>query len=216
MDPITLRAVERILAVAIGGIAICLGFRLFLAVPTQRDGSGSVKLPWNISVGLARVGPGVFFALFGALVVGYSLHGEIHMVYRPTTGVPMSSPPGTIALPLAEVHGTGAVASVQTPSSTLAARRMNSASSVEFLNTLGRLLRSDLDEAQLRAVQTQTTALKLAVMQPLWGPDWGDASEFRDWVAPDASVPGPPQSKTAPPQFEAAARFFRIGERGAP
>jgi hypothetical protein len=45
MDPITLRSLERILAVLIGGVSIVLGYRLFLAVPEQRDGSGTVRLP---------------------------------------------------------------------------------------------------------------------------------------------------------------------------
>ena len=39
-DPVLLRALERILAVAIGGMAIYFGYRMFLAVPDQRaDGS---------------------------------------------------------------------------------------------------------------------------------------------------------------------------------
>jgi hypothetical protein len=73
MDPITLRFAERLVAVLFGGMAIYLGYRLFLLVPDRRGGEGRFTFPWDVSVVLARVGPGVFFALFGALVVGTSL-----------------------------------------------------------------------------------------------------------------------------------------------
>jgi hypothetical protein len=73
MDPITLRFAERLLAVLFGGMAIYLGYRLFLLVPERREGEGRFTFPWDASVVLTRVGPGVFFALFGALVVGTSL-----------------------------------------------------------------------------------------------------------------------------------------------
>jgi uncharacterized membrane protein YfcA len=67
-----LRLLERILSVVIGGLAIYLGYRLFLNVPEHRDSQGKVTLPWNTTVILSRVGPGVFFALFGAIVVSLS------------------------------------------------------------------------------------------------------------------------------------------------
>ena len=40
MDPISWRFIERILAVAIGGVSIYLGYRLFAQVPEQRDSDG--------------------------------------------------------------------------------------------------------------------------------------------------------------------------------
>ena len=55
------------------GSAIYLGYRLFRDVPQMTDSSGKVVLPWNVSVAVTRVGPGVFFALFGVVAVGTSL-----------------------------------------------------------------------------------------------------------------------------------------------
>lgn len=199
MDPMILRAIERILAVAIGGLSICLGYRLFLAVPRQRDGSGSVKLPWNISVALARVGPGVFFALYGAVVVGYSLHGAIHMVERVEQG------PNGQPVTLRESHALGAVAAAPGSGDSLAGRRLRGAGQVEFLNTLGQFLRQDIDPAERRAIQRQVTALKLAIMAPLWADDWGSESALRDWAEGQRQYPLPRES-------DAAAQFFRIGE----
>src|SRR5262245_63937053 len=78
MDPIILRAGERILAVFIGGLSMFLGYHLFLNLPNPTtDSEGKVMLPGGISIYLSRVGPGVFFALFGAIVVGMSFRYSI-------------------------------------------------------------------------------------------------------------------------------------------
>jgi hypothetical protein len=195
MDPITLRAVERILAIAIGGLSILLGYRLFLAIPEQRDGSGTFRLPWNISVGLARVGPGVFFALFGAAVVGYSLHGAVHIVAR--------GPDEHSAV--WDVEGTGVVAATSGTQSMLSAQRLNRRGEVEFLNTLDRMLRRDLSDEEKRAVQNYTRDLKLSVMKSLWASDWGDPAAFREWT--ERGALGPP-----PKDSQKAAEFFRSGQ----
>ncbi|GAB4353922.1 MAG: hypothetical protein Kow0060_04640 [Methylohalobius crimeensis] len=73
MEIFLFRILERMIAVAIGGIAIYLGYRLFYAVDTTGDGRIEVKLPRDLTVMISRIGPGVFFALFGAGVVGVSL-----------------------------------------------------------------------------------------------------------------------------------------------
>src|SRR5260370_41555829 len=74
MNPDLLQALERILAVGITGLSIYLGYSLFLHIPDQRDSEGRVRLPGGISIFLSRVGPGAFFALFGAFVVGLSFY----------------------------------------------------------------------------------------------------------------------------------------------
>src|SRR5574341_1112697 len=74
MDPLFLRALERIIAVLIGGLAIYLGYQLFIHLPTQMNSEGKIVLPGDISVYLSRVGPGAFFALFGTIVVAASFY----------------------------------------------------------------------------------------------------------------------------------------------
>ena len=73
MDPLLLRFVERTAVIIVGGAAIYFGFLLFLRIPAQKDSAGRLALPWNVSVVMSRVGPGVFFALFGAVVVALAL-----------------------------------------------------------------------------------------------------------------------------------------------
>jgi len=68
---------ERLLAAGIGGMSIYLGYCLFLALPDVRESSGEVRLPIDIRVVIARVGPGAFFALFGAAVVALSLYTAV-------------------------------------------------------------------------------------------------------------------------------------------
>src|SRR5712691_3281014 len=73
MQPLALRFIERIAAIIIGGLAVYFGYRLFVLIPHEKTSDGKVRLPWNISIVLSRVGPGVFFALFGIIAVGTAL-----------------------------------------------------------------------------------------------------------------------------------------------
>jgi hypothetical protein len=79
MDFLLLRFFERITVVLISGMAIYPGFRLFLAVPELRESDGQVTLPWNISIVMTRVGPEVFFALFGIAEVSLALYRPLEM-----------------------------------------------------------------------------------------------------------------------------------------
>ena len=66
-----LRMTERIIAVLIGGFSIYLGYRLFFHLPFERSHKGELELP-GVKIVLSRVGPGVFFGVFGTLVLYYS------------------------------------------------------------------------------------------------------------------------------------------------
>lgn len=82
MDPLILtivtRSVERLLVVLAGALAIYLGCRLFIDMPNAERGSGKANLPGGISIFLSRVGPGVFFSLFGAIVIGLIQDGVLY------------------------------------------------------------------------------------------------------------------------------------------
>jgi hypothetical protein len=65
------RAIERILIVAIAGVCIVLGWKLF---DKNLDAAGQADLSSaGLRVTLKRIGPGVFFALFGASILIVSL-----------------------------------------------------------------------------------------------------------------------------------------------
>lgn len=65
----TLVSVQRILAIATGAFLCYLGYRLFMNVPTKEDSEGKITLPSGIGIQLTRVGPGVFFSLFGTIIM---------------------------------------------------------------------------------------------------------------------------------------------------
>lgn len=76
MDAITLRMIERIMGVLIGGLSIYLGFYLFKIIPHSKTGEGKFTFP-GVSIHLFRTGPGVFFALFGCAIIYWSFSHPI-------------------------------------------------------------------------------------------------------------------------------------------
>jgi len=72
MDPVLLFVLYRMLIVLGGILCIYFGYRLFYIV-TTRQGDFRLKTGQNYEVRLSYVGPGVFFALFGAGVLAFSL-----------------------------------------------------------------------------------------------------------------------------------------------
>ena len=62
------RMFERILVVLVGGLSIYLGYRLFFHLPMEKRSGGELTFP-GMKVVLTRVGPGVFFAAFGSVVL---------------------------------------------------------------------------------------------------------------------------------------------------
>ena len=202
LDPIAWRMIERILAVAIGGVAIYLGYRLFLKVPEHHDSGGRITLPWNITVLLSRVGPGVFFALFGAAVVAYSVHASVNYTWeRSRVATPEK---GGAERVIWGGVGPGAMAE---PGESLKAARLRAGLEMEFLNGLPSLLREDLKEEQKRSVANRVTSLKLGIMELLWGSDWGDFAAFKDWAGGDGSKP-------VPKGLEHAAEYYLAGSGG--
>ena len=73
--PIITRAAERLLVVVGGLMGIYFGYRLFTnGVIVDQSASGEFR---TFKLSLGRVGPGVFFALFGTTLLGYSLTNPI-------------------------------------------------------------------------------------------------------------------------------------------
>lgn len=194
-DPVTLRALERILSVLVGALCVYLGYRLFLHIPEQREGQGKIEFPGGVSVFVARVGPGVFFALFGAMIVGLSL----------TKGIAVSRPGGGEQ----QVYAGLSPGSAGSIPRDLAQERPLVELGVEFLNTLPSLLVKDLGEAERREVGTRRREIKLLLMERVWGPDWGNLEAFRLWVEAGAADP-------VPAPLSAPARFFRAGQGRSP
>lgn len=208
LDPIAWRMIERILAVAIGGIAIYLGYRLFLKVPERHDSEGRITLPWDITVLLSRVGPGVFFALFGAAVVAYGLHESVSYTRERSSEATHGKGGASAALTDRVIWGGIGPGPTAEPDEALKAARLRARLEMEFLNSLLPLLRGDLKEEQKRSVSDHVTSLKLGIMELLWGSDWGDLAAFKDWAGGGARAP-------IPKGLEPAAEYYLAGRGGA-
>jgi hypothetical protein len=196
VDPLVLRFIERITAVLIGGFAIYLGYHLFLRVPEHKDSAGKVMLPWNISVVMSRIGPGVFFALFGAIAVGIAL-------VRPIEIGAVAPLPGTDAHPSVRYMGDTATDDMAARADARALLRKQ----IAELNTIPRELRPDLAAQDRDSIQRTIARVKLALMKPVWGDStegFGDASEFEKWVL--ANEPEPP-----PASMAGALALYRYG-----
>jgi hypothetical protein len=196
VDPVVLRFFERITAVLIGGLAIYLGYHLFLRVPEHKDSAGKVMLPWNISVVMSRIGPGVFFALFGVITVGIALVRPLEI--------------GAAAHP-ADTDGHASVRYIgDTATDDKAARadaRALLRKQIAELNTIPRELRSDLPVQDHDSTLRTIARVKLALMKPVWGDStngFGDFSEFEKWVL--ANEPEPP-----PTGMTEALALYRYG-----
>jgi hypothetical protein len=202
---VALRLAERILSVLIGGMSIYLGYRLFLAIPEYSDSEGRFKLPWSTSIVLSRIGPGVFFALFGSIVVGSSFYRSIH--YDERLSVRNESSGRTTST--AEVTGRfSGAASAAADGDARADARMRLQRDIAVLNTIPSLLDPHLSPENRSVVDFALPRIKLALMESVWSDSWGDPQVFRQWTAsPGAKVPS---------GIEKAVEYFRYGTSPKP
>jgi hypothetical protein len=189
MDPILLRSIERMIAVLIGGVSIVLGFFLFLRISAETRSDGSIKLPGGTSIILTRVGPGVFFALFGAVVVGLSFYFAVKIE-------PSSSS-------IITYSGFG-------PDAGDPAHRASVRRDISVLNGIGAALQADLSESKRADIATALDHSKLALMKEVWSAEWGDLHEFKKWLSSGGPYAANQPALTTP--VGKAAAVYRGGE----
>ena len=82
----TLRMIELIVISAGGIVSIFLGYRLFMATPTNQIlTSGGTFKSALFNLTFSKAGPGVFFALFGAFILSLAISTKIDV--ESTTGI---------------------------------------------------------------------------------------------------------------------------------
>jgi len=192
MELFLLRALERLIAVIIGGLSIYLGYRLFIAVKATGEGSGEVKLPGDMTVILSRVGPGVFFALFGALVVGASLAFPVR--YSESE---LSNAVGANIQTTKDISGFAASPDRGYPASvamignavepginheSMEIERLRVREHIAYLNQVQNLVEPILDQVQQQRVHQRSRAVKLYLMHGIWDQGWGRFDDFQLWA----------------------------------
>jgi hypothetical protein len=192
MDPILLRALERIADVVFAGMAILLGYLLFLKVPTRTDSSGNIKLPGGVHVYLTRVGPGVFFALFGTGLIAASF-------FR---GIDATSSPGAVQSERpAPIHYSGSMQEIGPVGQDPVIARIAVEREIVVLNSLPASLRPDLEPKRREEMIAAVPAIKLSLLKSVWNPDWGDEARFENWVLKGANSPTPVGSEQVAEEF---------------
>jgi hypothetical protein len=198
-----MRALERLLAIGSGLLSIYLGFRLFLALPEVEPGAGRIKLPGGISIYLTRVGPGVFFSLFGSMIIALSFYFGV--TASETQGVPVASQLAGGQPVSTQRSFTGATAdAADADPQSRQVERATVERVIRDLNRVTALMRDDLAPRDRDLVQTLDTT-KVRLMREVWDAEaWGDYGAFERWWRAGAG-PDPP------PQIAAAVAVFRAG-----
>ncbi|MBE2214127.1 MAG: hypothetical protein IAE82_09680 [Opitutaceae bacterium] len=173
-----IRGAERLLATASGAMAVVLGYRLLLQIPDKTDSNGRVVLPGGISIYVSRVGPGVFFALFGVAVLGLSIHTQMRV--EPTSktnadettessgGIIYSNPVGS-----EEARKSAAVTALIRQA-------------LDQLNEVGGSLDGlTRDPASVGPLRDKILDAKLGLLHAVWKPAWGRFDEFERIVRLD-------------------------------
>jgi hypothetical protein len=162
---LVLRMFERIIAVLIGGFSIYLGYRLFFHLPFERSkDKGELELP-GVKIVLSRVGPGVFFALFGTLVLYYSMTNPVKVGSGNHSFIGASS---ALTQP-----------NSKTPVTATPQQRSKALTSIEILNCAERLLREQADEELDIKFAVAIRDAKRALLQSVWNTDdWGPIARF--------------------------------------
>jgi hypothetical protein len=190
MEPLTFRFIERILVVLIGGASIYFGYRLFSSVPGQSDGKGTFKFPMHTSVILTKVGPGVFFALFGTVAICIAL------LQPQVTTLPDGS----------KVSYAG---EVMAASNARADGRALLRREIAVLNSTPGMLDRHIDEQDRDDVIRSLRRVKLLLMKPVWGgagEGFGSFEEFESWVSGGETGPPPAGSNEAMALYRYGAR----------
>lgn len=204
---VSARHLERIMIVLAGALSIVLGYRTFLSIPRRTEkGEGKLELPGGISIYVTRVGPGVFFALFGAVILALGLYKGLTVDVREGV-VPASATTG--AARMEERHLSSAVpAGASTQSQEV--ERTGALGTVAQLARLALTLDGpggrSLAQQQRLDFGLALTDARLRLLAAVWSErEWGAYNEFTRWVQNGES--GPPPTRAAP-----AVRAYR-GDR---
>jgi len=176
------RSAERIIGVLLGGLAIFLGYKLFINVPQSTDSSAEVDITAKVKVILTRIGPGVFFALFGAGIVlsSYcypittSLHEDLGKIVNQD-----STEKGTTYLGQSTMNYNGMAQNVDIESRNYNDRMSEVRLSIATLNSIP----DYTPTARKVSVRPALTQAKLAMLFTIWQPkSWGQFHEFMEWI----------------------------------
>jgi hypothetical protein len=175
---IIMRALERLIVLVGGILAIWMGYKLFALVPQYRDSEGKIDLPGGVSIFVTRVGPGVFFALFGTGLMGYSATRPISYSLENRAGR------GNVTIADYNAISDG------TQNSELAAEVVgvppgspDRQNIIRYLNAWYSEIPDNVDGSTRQNITIAVREAKLALMRENWSTaKWGDYRFFHKWA----------------------------------
>jgi hypothetical protein len=186
-----MRMVERLLGLLAGALCVVLGYRLFINLPEKTDSSGKVVLPGGVSIWMSRVGPGIFFALFGAAIVAYSFASTVKVTNEQTAAPAQAStdaPAAALVTRRQEIAAvTSRTARGETSEQTLIQLRGTLADLNATIDRLGRDVPPPERDRLIAGVQNA----KMLLLRGAWNSSWGDPARFQSWINSGASLPAP-------------------------
>ena len=147
------RGSERVLVVLVASLCIWLGYRLFQSLPTEHNAQGKLELP-GVKLTMSKMGPGVFFALFGALVLWQA---QAH-TFETTTTAPLGDVPKTVGKYVGPRNDSQAAINVQ--------------SDIAILNCMARMAPEGIGRGEMDAALHKA---RVALLRTAWQPNWSDA-----------------------------------------
>ncbi len=190
-------ALTRLVAMGIGAFLCYLGYRLFSEVPLATQGDAELSGLKGATIKLTRIGPGVFFALFGALTVIWAISQPFSYSERRTTAE------GAI-----EERTAGAASPTARPAAGAdSTARAFVRQEIRWLNQVQGVLtevqRADLADDPDYIVP----GIKRRLMLAVWDANtWGDAYAFVKWLEETGGIGTPVDPKTA----VAAAIYWKM------
>jgi hypothetical protein len=184
-----MRMVERLLGLLSGALCVVLGYRLFINLPEKTDSAGKVVLPGGVSIWLSRVGPGIFFALFGAAIVAYSFASTVRVTNEQNVPRASSDAPGeALAMRRQEIAAmAGRAARSDTSEQTIIELRGAMADLNAAIDRLGRDAAPPERDRLIAGLQNA----KVLLLRGAWVAAWGDPARFQSWVNSGAQLPAP-------------------------
>jgi len=189
-----MRMAERLLGLLAGGLCVILGYQLFIRLPEKADSSGKVLLPGGVSIWLSRVGPGIFFALFGVAIIAYSFASTVRISEQ------MAAPVQAAATGAAQT----ALATSRREISAMSDRSAQHASREEReeqltylrlalanLNAAIDRLQRDTQPPERERLVAGLQGAKMLLLRGNWDVPWGDPARFQAWVNSGAVLPAP-------------------------
>jgi hypothetical protein len=192
-----MRMVERLFGVLAGGLCVVLGYQLFIKLPEKADSSGKVILPGGVSIWLSRVGPGIFFALFGVAIVAYSFASAVRVTDEQTAARPsMRASAG--ATTRAVVASSRREISAMSDRSGARTTREEREEQLTYLRLTMANLNAAIDRLQHDSQPPERERLvaglqgaKMLLLRTSWDQAWGDPARFQAWVNSGAILPAP-------------------------